>query len=82
MKPRDTHAARLRPAFALLLGLFAGAGCDRLQQQGPIPTYPDSKLDAMRSVTGATLPHDPHGAASAAAPALPAAGASATAAPR
>lgn len=62
MKPGKRRLARRRPAVALALALMvAGAGCDRFQQQAPIPTYPDTKLDAMRAVTGAELPHDPHG---------------------
>ena len=65
MTPRNAPPTGTRSAFVLALGLIAtGAGCDRLQQQGPLPTYPDSKLEVMRTVTGATLPHDPHSAAS------------------
>ncbi|MBX3604901.1 MAG: hypothetical protein KF788_06505 [Piscinibacter sp.] len=35
---------------------FPLAGCERFQQKEPLPAYHDSKLDAMRSITGSTLP--------------------------
>jgi|APTNR8051073442_1049403.scaffolds.fasta_scaffold116201_2 hypothetical protein len=64
-----------------VIAVTALAGCDKLQATGEVPTYPDSKLDAMRIVTGADLPHDPHQhRAAASAPLPPAAGASAGAA--
>lgn len=61
---------------AVAAAAAAIAGCDRLQRQEPIPTYPDRKLEVMRDVTGASLPHDPHRAVPDAA-AVPAAAASA-----
>lgn len=74
MKPSKVRIRRRRAALTFVV-LVVVAGCDRLQQQGPLPTYPDTKLEAMRAVTGASLPHDPHGAASAAVVAPPASGA-------
>lgn len=47
--------------YAMAIGcLLAATGCGRMQAQGDVPTYPDNKLDAMRGITGAELPHDPH----------------------
>ena len=85
----DVDGVRTLPAGATWLAIaitavtavIALAGCDKLQATGEVPTYPDSKLDAMRIVTGADLPHDPHPRrAAASAPLPPAAGASAGAA--
>lgn len=79
MRPGTVRAACWRAALAVVVP-FALAGCDRVQQQGPVPTYPDSKLEAMRAVTGETLPHDPHDSAPAAVVAPPRPGAAAASA--
>lgn len=79
MKPIRRSFGGVASAMSLALGLL---GCDRLQQHGPVPTYPDTKLEAMRTVTGETLPHDPHATAPAAVVAPSAASATAEAAPR
>jgi hypothetical protein len=40
-------------ACVVVLALTA---CERFEQKGPVPTYHDSKLDVMRSVTDQPLP--------------------------
>lgn len=58
LRERTARAMAAIPAAALLA--MALGGCDQVQHQGSLPTYPDSKLETMRSVTGAALPDDPH----------------------
>jgi hypothetical protein len=36
--------------------LLALTACERFEQKGPVPTYHDSKLDVMRSISGEPLP--------------------------
>lgn len=47
------HLLTLVIAPPVALGLTA---CERFEHKGPVPTYHDSKLDAMRSVTDQPLP--------------------------
>lgn len=54
--------------IASLAGALLG-GCEKLQQQGPPPTYQSSTLDVARSIGGA-VPGAPASAASGAAPAI------------
>lgn len=70
------RARHHRTAAALLAATLGLAGCERALHQGAVPTYPDSKLEAMRGITGEPLPHDPHraGASSLAATASPGTG--------
>ncbi|MCW5657257.1 MAG: hypothetical protein KIT60_06115 [Burkholderiaceae bacterium] len=45
--------------LALVIALPAAlalTACERFEHKGPVPTYHDSKLDAMRSVTDQPLP--------------------------
>lgn len=47
-------------AMTILVTALALTACERFEQKGPVPTYHDSKLDVMRSVTDQPLPtsHD------------------------
>jgi hypothetical protein len=77
----DASPSHRAGAIWLATLVIALAGCDRLKATGEVPTYPDTKLEVMRSVTGADLPHDPHQHRSEASqPRSPAASASAGAA--
>lgn len=41
---------------AAVVVVLALTACERFEQKGPVPTYHDSKLDVMRSVTDEPLP--------------------------
>lgn len=41
---------------AAVVVVLALSACERFEHKGPVPTYHDSKLDVMRSVTDQPLP--------------------------
>jgi hypothetical protein len=57
---------RLLIVIAALAGTLLG-GCDKLQQQGPLPTYQSTTIDVARSISGTAPPSSASAASGAAA---------------